>query len=101
MSRTAFAPRFKAATSDSPSQYLTRWRRCFAICLLRECLKCMTAIRASIGYENCISLQCVFKRVMQAPLGEYGRRQTGNAACARLPGGSDTDVETIHVEQEK
>jgi AraC-like DNA-binding protein len=76
MSRSAFAQRFKELMSESPLEYLTRWRMYRGSDLLRESDRKLADVAQAVGYESDGAFHRAFKRVLGIAPGEY-RRSVG------------------------
>jgi AraC-like DNA-binding protein len=76
MSRSAFAQRFKELMSESPLEYLTRWRMYRGIHLLRESDRKLADVAQAVGYDSDGAFHKAFKRVLGVAPGEY-RRSVG------------------------
>jgi AraC-like DNA-binding protein len=77
MSRSAFAPRFKALLGETPLEYLTRWRMQTAGRLLRDGRLKMSAVAAAVGYQAEGAFTRAFRRVHGASPSEYRRSLLG------------------------
>jgi AraC-like DNA-binding protein len=75
MSRSAFAPRFKARVGETPLGYLTRWRMYKAGCALREGDEGIAAIARSVGYESTGAFNRVFQRTHGQTPGAFRRER--------------------------
>ena len=75
MSRTAFAVTFKERAGLSPMDYLTRWRMLQAADRLTSTRQSLAEIALALGYESEKAFSTAFKRVMNCPPRQYGRRQ--------------------------
>lgn len=75
MSRTAFAVTFKETVGVAPIEYLTRWRMMQAADRLTTSRQSLAEIGSALGYESEKSFSTAFKRVMNCPPRQYGRRQ--------------------------
>jgi AraC-like DNA-binding protein len=73
MSRSAFAQRFKALMSESPLEYLTRWRMYRGSDLLRESDRKLADVAQAVGYDSDGAFHKAFKRVLGIAPGEYRR----------------------------
>jgi AraC-like DNA-binding protein len=73
MSRSAFALRFKALMSESPLEYLTRWRMYRGSDLLRESDRKLADVAQAVGYDSDGAFHKAFKRVLGIAPGEYRR----------------------------
>jgi transcriptional regulator GlxA family with amidase domain len=73
MSRSAFAQRFKQLMSESPLEYLTRWRMYRGISLLRESDRKLADVAEAVGYDSDGAFHKAFKRVLGVAPGEYRR----------------------------
>lgn len=73
MSRSAFALRFKELMSESPLEYLTRWRMYRGSELLRESDRKLTDVAQAVGYDSDGAFHKAFKRVLGIAPGEYRR----------------------------
>ena len=73
MSRSAFAGRFKALVSDTPMQYLTRWRMHRATHLLRTEGLGVDDVAERVGYESSATFSKAFKRYIGAAPAAYRR----------------------------
>lgn len=76
MSRSAFAQRFKELVSESPLEYLTRWRMYRGRDLLRESDRKLADVAQAVGYDSDGAFHKAFKRVLGIAPGEY-RRSVG------------------------
>ena len=76
MSRSAFAHRFKELMSESPLEYLTRWRMYRGSGLLRESDRKLADVAQAVGYDSDGAFHKAFKRVLGMAPGEY-RRSVG------------------------
>src|SRR5581483_8846567 len=76
MSRSAFAQRFKEVMSESPLEYLTRWRMYRGSDLLRESDRKLADVAQAVGYDSDGAFHKAFKRVLGIAPGEY-RRSVG------------------------
>ena len=76
MSRSAFALRFKELLSESPLEYLTRWRMYRGSDLLRESDRKLADVAQAVGYDSDGAFHKAFKRVLGIAPGEY-RRSVG------------------------
>lgn len=76
MSRTAFALRFKELVGLSAMDYLTRWRMMLAAERLTHSRESVAEIGLALGYESEKSFSAAFKRIMNCPPRQYGRRQS-------------------------
>jgi len=76
MSRSAFALRFKELMSESPLEYLTRWRMYRGSHLLRESDRKLADVAQAVGYDSDGAFHRAFKRVLGMAPGEY-RRSVG------------------------
>ena len=76
MSRSAFALRFKELMSESPLEYLTRWRMYRGSDLLRESDRKLADVAQAVGYDSDGAFHRAFKRVLGMAPGEY-RRSVG------------------------
>ena len=76
MSRSAFAQRFKQLMSESPLEYLTRWRMYRGTSLLRESDRKLSDVAQAVGYDSDGAFHKAFKRVLGIAPGEY-RRSVG------------------------
>ncbi len=76
MSRSAFAQRFKELMSESPLEYLTRWRMYRGSDLLRESDRKLADVAQAVGYDSDGAFHKAFKRVLGVAPGEY-RRSVG------------------------
>jgi AraC-like DNA-binding protein len=74
MSRTTFALKFKETVGLSPMDYLTRWRMMLAADRLTNSRDPISKIGLGLGYESEKSFSTAFKRVMNCPPRQYGRR---------------------------
>jgi AraC-like DNA-binding protein len=77
MSRSAFALRFKELMSESPLEYLTRWRMYRGSDLLRESDRKLADVAQAVGYESDGAFHKAFKRVLGIAPGEYRRSMGG------------------------
>jgi AraC-like DNA-binding protein len=82
MSRSAFAQRFKELMSESPLEYLTRWRMYRGSDLLRESDRKLADVAQAVGYDSDGAFHKAFKRVLGMAPGEYRR-----SMAAGQPGG--------------
>jgi AraC-like DNA-binding protein len=73
MSRSAFALRFKELLSESPLEYLTRWRMYRGSDLLRESDRKLADVAQAVGYDSDGAFHKAFKRVLGIAPGEYRR----------------------------
>ena len=73
MSRSAFAQRFKELMSESPLEYLTRWRMYRGSDLLRESDRKLADVAQAVGYDSDGAFHKAFKRVLGVAPGEYRR----------------------------
>jgi AraC-like DNA-binding protein len=73
MSRSAFALRFKRLMSESPLEYLTRWRMYRGSNLLRESNRKLADVAQAVGYDSDGAFHKAFKRVLGIAPGEYRR----------------------------
>jgi AraC-like DNA-binding protein len=73
MSRSAFAQRFKELMSESPLEYLTRWRMYRGSDLLRESDRKLSDVAQAVGYDSDGAFHKAFKRVLGIAPGEYRR----------------------------
>ena len=78
MSRSAFAQRFKQLMSQSPLEYLTRWRMYRGTYLLRQSDRKLADVAQAVGYDSDGAFHKAFKRVLGIAPGEY-RRSVGAA----------------------
>jgi AraC-like DNA-binding protein len=78
MSRSAFAQRFKELMSESPVEYLTRWRMYRGSDLLRESDRKVADVAQAVGYDSDGAFHKAFKRVLGVAPGEY-RRSVGTS----------------------
>jgi AraC-like DNA-binding protein len=76
MSRSAFAQRFKELMSESPLEYLTRWRMYRGSDLLRESDRKLADVAQAVGYDSDGAFHKAFKRVLGIAPGEYRRTAT-------------------------
>jgi AraC-like DNA-binding protein len=76
MSRSAFAQRFKKLMSETPLEYLTRWRMYRGSDLLRESDRKLADVAQAVGYDSDGAFHKAFKRVLGIAPGEY-RRSVG------------------------
>ena len=76
MSRSAFALRFKELMSESPLEYLTRWRMYRGSDLLRESDRKLADVAQAVGYDSDGAFHKAFKRVLGIAPGEYRRSMT-------------------------
>ncbi|MBZ5672902.1 MAG: AraC family transcriptional regulator [Acidobacteriia bacterium] len=83
MSRSAFAQRFKALMSESPLEYLTRWRMYRGSDLLRESDRKLADVAQAVGYDSDGAFHKAFKRVLGIAPGEYRRSVVGSPAMWR------------------
>jgi len=79
MSRSAFAQRFKELMSESPLEYLTRWRMYRGSDLLRESDRKLADVAQAVGYDSDGAFHKAFKRVLGIAPGEYRRSAAGAA----------------------
>ena len=79
MSRSAFALRFKRLMSESPLEYLTRWRMYRGSDLLRESDRKLADVAQAVGYDSDGAFHRAFKRVLGIAPGEY-RRSVGTTS---------------------
>jgi AraC-like DNA-binding protein len=77
MSRSAFAQRFKELMSESPLEYLTRWRMYRGSDLLRESDRKLADVAQAVGYDSDGAFHKAFKRVLGIAPGEYRRSIVG------------------------
>jgi len=84
MSRSAFAQRFKELMSESPLEYLTRWRMYRGSDLLRESDRKLADVAQAVGYDSDGAFHKAFKRVLGIAPGEYRRSMVGTPAMSRL-----------------
>jgi len=82
MSRSAFAPRFKAQVGETPLEYLTRWRMYKAGCLLREGELGIAEIAGAVGYESPGAFNRTFQRVHAQTPGEFRRSMRSRSMTA-------------------
>jgi len=75
LSRSGFAARFTELVSESPLQYLARWRMTRAAEMLRDTRDAVSSIATRVGYESTPSFNKAFKRWQGASPGEYRRAQ--------------------------
>ena len=75
MSRSAFAQRFKRLMSESPLEYLTRWRMYRGTSLLRESDRKLSDVAQAVGYDSDGAFHKAFKRILGVAPGEYRRSQ--------------------------
>ena len=73
MSRSAFAQRFKQLMSQSPLEYLTRWRMYRGTYLLRQSDRKLADVAQAVGYDSDGAFHKAFKRVLGVAPGEYRR----------------------------
>ena len=73
MSRSAFALRFKQLMSESPLEYLTRWRMYRGSDMLRESDRKLADVAQAVGYDSDGAFHKAFKRVLGMAPGEYRR----------------------------
>lgn len=73
MSRSAFAQKFKQLMSESPLEYLTRWRMYRGTSLLRESDRKLSDVAQAVGYDSDGAFHKAFKRVLGVAPGEYRR----------------------------
>lgn len=78
MSRSSFAQRFKELMSESPLEYLTRWRMYRGSDLLRDSDRKLADVAQAVGYDSDGAFHKAFKRVLGISPGEY-RRSAGTA----------------------
>jgi len=76
MSRSAFAQKFKQLMSESPLEYLTRWRMYRGTSLLRESDRKLSDVAQAVGYDSDGAFHKAFKRILGIAPGEY-RRSVG------------------------
>jgi AraC-like DNA-binding protein len=62
MSRSAFAARFKALTSETPLEYVTAWRMRQAMTMIEADEQPLKRIVASLGYASEAAFRTAFKR---------------------------------------
>lgn len=74
MSPRTFARRFKAATGDTPINYLHRLRINTAKHLLESDLKSVRQVSREVGYEDLTFFRRLFKRYTGTPPREYRAR---------------------------
>ena len=74
MSPRTFARRFKAATGDTPINYLHRLRINTAKHLLENDLKSVRQVSREVGYEDLTFFRRLFKRYTGSPPREYRER---------------------------
>ena len=74
MSRSAFAQRFKELMSESPLEYLTRWRMYRGSDLLRESDRKLADVAQAVGYDSDGAFHKAFKRVWESRRGSTGGR---------------------------
>ncbi len=74
MSRSAFAARFKDLVSESPLQYLTRWRMNIALTRLKDEKIPMGQLAEELGYQSEAAFSRAFKRSIGMSPGEARRR---------------------------
>ncbi|MCA7011615.1 AraC family transcriptional regulator [Dickeya dadantii] len=63
MSRTALATRFRAATGETPINYLRTLRMQHAMQLLADTRQSLDAVAAAVGYQDAFGFSRVFKRI--------------------------------------
>lgn len=63
LSRTALAERFRAATGDTPLNYLRTLRMQNAMQLLAETPQSLDVVAAAVGYQDAFGFSKVFKRI--------------------------------------
>ncbi|MBD1554467.1 AraC family transcriptional regulator [Pseudomonas typographi] len=71
MSRTVFATRFRRVMSETPMQYLTRWRMLLACDRLQHTAEPISLIAAALGYESNSAFSTAFKRVLGCSPQQY------------------------------
>jgi len=75
MSRSNFALRFKEVTSETPMEYLARWRMLLAGDRLLNSSEPISTIALSLGYESESAFSTAFKRMMGCTPRQYGRAE--------------------------
>jgi transcriptional regulator GlxA family with amidase domain len=85
MSPRTFARRFKAATGDTPINYLHRVRVNAAKHLLESEPRSVRQVSREVGYEDVTFFRRLFKRYTGAPPREYRERFGTGAASIRSP----------------
>ncbi len=75
MSRSIFAPRFKARAGSSAMEYLTRWRMLLAGDRLANSRDPISIVAPSLGYESESAFSTAFKRIMGCSPRRYGARE--------------------------
>ena len=81
LSRSAFAERFRAATGETPMQWLTRYRLSRAAEYLRTTDAGIREIARLTGYDSEVSISKAFRRQFGTPPGAY-RKAKARAAPA-------------------
>ncbi len=84
MSPRTFARRFKAATGDTPINYLHRLRINAAKHLLENDMKSVREVSRKVGYEDLTFFRRLFKRYTGSPPREY-RERFGSKSPPRVP----------------
>lgn len=79
MSRTAFAVRFRAITSQSPIGYLTQYRMLIAAERMRTTDATMAQVAESVGYASESAFCTAFKRTMGVPPRQFAREVDATA----------------------
>ncbi|MCU1663819.1 MAG: putative AraC-family transcriptional regulator [Pseudonocardia sp.] len=84
MSRSVFAPRFKALVGATPVEYLLRLRVHSASRMLRDTGRTIASIAGTTGYGSESALSTAIKRVMGVSAGEYRLRAANRARGSSL-----------------
>lgn len=74
MSRSAFAARFRELVSESPMQYVARWRMQVAVTLLEEGKVSVGEVADKLGYGSEAAFSRAFKRVVGRSPGAVRRK---------------------------
>ena len=84
MSRSAFAARFKQVLSESPIEYLTRWRMHRAMQLLREGDLKIAKVASLVGYESDGAFNKSFKRAIGIAPGAYRKASWNDGQASAI-----------------
>jgi len=84
MSRSAFAARFKEVLSESPIEYLTRWRMHRAMQLLREGDLKIAKVASLVGYESDGAFNKSFKRAIGIAPRAYRKASSNDGETSPL-----------------
>jgi AraC-like DNA-binding protein len=80
LSRSALALRFRAATGDTPLNYLRSLRMQRAMRLLAESARPLESVAAEVGYQDAFGFSRVFKRVVGLSPSAFRRRDAAERA---------------------